>query len=180
MSKADIPVAEQAAELRRAFDRAFAEAPRARAEGFEDLLAIRVGQDPYFLRVAEIGGLYAGKAVTELPASPPELLGIAGFRSAIVPVYDLAALLGQPRGRRQKLRWLVLAAHSVVGLAFDQFEGYVRAPRKAAAPTVEADQEASVVREVVEVEGLRRPVVHVASIVEMIGTRGLQYIRSKE
>ena len=48
-------------ELRRAFDRSFAEAPGGapEADALESLLAIRVGGDPYALRLSEIAGLFA-------------------------------------------------------------------------------------------------------------------------
>ena len=55
----------------------------------------------------------------------PELLGLAGSRGALVPVYDLGALLGYPRDGSR--RWLVTTAGAVVvGLAFDRFEAHVR------------------------------------------------------
>ncbi len=69
----------------------FAEAPRGDVETTCDLLTIRVGGDAYALRLAEVGGLFVDRVVTPLPTLVPELVGIAGFRAALVPVYDLRA-----------------------------------------------------------------------------------------
>jgi len=89
-------VIERSTELRRAFDRSFSEAPVTRATELDDLLDIRVGLDPYAIHLDQVTGVFADKPVTPLPGSFPELLGIAGFRGAIVPVYDLRTLLGYP------------------------------------------------------------------------------------
>jgi len=112
----------RAAELRAAFDRSFA-AAAAQAAPSEAFLAIDVAGDPYALRLAEIAGLHADKAVTALPGSPPDLLGVAGFRGVLVPVYDLRALLGYAAG--PPARWLAVARGKArVGLAFDRFDGH--------------------------------------------------------
>ena len=86
--------ADRVTELRDAFDRSFAQAPSTEAAAVENLLAIRVGAHPYALRMAEVSGLFADKKVTRLPSPVSELSGIAGLRGAVLPVYDLAMLLG--------------------------------------------------------------------------------------
>ena len=98
----------RAAELARAFAAGFARAPEAASRALIDLLAIRLGDAPHALRLAQVAGLYARRAIVPLPSSLPELLGLVSLRAAIVPVYDLAALLGRPA--QQAPRWLVLAA----------------------------------------------------------------------
>ncbi|HEY8088280.1 MAG TPA: chemotaxis protein CheW [Polyangiaceae bacterium] len=125
-------LAGRATELRRSFDRSFADPPRAAVAVLEDLLTIRVAGDPYALCLAECAGLFADRKVTPLPTTVPELLGLAGSRGALVPVYDLGALLGYPRDASR--RWLVTTAGSaVVGLAFDEFEAHVRIDHDAVA-----------------------------------------------
>lgn len=117
-------LSETAQTLRQAFDLSFAQAPRMASENPESLLAIRIGGDPYAIRVTEIGGLHVDRLIMPLPTPVPELLGVTGFRGQIAPVYDLAALLGYARGR--SLRWLILLRspdqRSLVALAFDTFE----------------------------------------------------------
>ena len=62
------------AELRDAFDSAFARTPLLAADDHEDLLAIRVGGNSYAVRLSEVSGLYADKLVTALPGAPRTLL----------------------------------------------------------------------------------------------------------
>ncbi len=157
-------LAGRAAALRRAFDRSFAEAPSAGPTLMEDLLAIRVAGDPYAVRLAEISGLFADKRVTQLPGPLPELLGIAGFRGMIAPVYDLRALLGHPGGGAP--RWLVLAAAMPVALAFDALDGHLRVPREA----IVANADPGVRSEVVSCEVVR-PIVDIPSLLETLARR---------
>jgi chemotaxis signal transduction protein len=148
--------------LRREFDDAFARAPAAPAGAVAELLAIRVGGDPHLLRLDELAGLFAGHSVTRLPARRPELLGVASFRGAVVPIFDLAALAGYPRGG--EARWLVLCARRPVALAFDGYDGYRRVDHAALVPvTGERHVGATVV-----VDGAPRPVLSLGAIVETL------------
>ena len=124
MMEAASHVSERAAELRRDFDRSFAEPPRVDTVVKDDLLAIRLGAQGFAMRLSEITGLFADKKVTRVPGASAALLGIAGFRGSIVPVYDLQSLLGHSGG--QTPRWLVIAAAAPVAFAFEAFEGQLR------------------------------------------------------
>ena len=165
-----------AAALRRAFDLSFAEAPTAGAEPLESLLALRVGGAPYAIRLSEIAGVHADRTVVPVPTPMPDLLGVAGIRGAIVPVYDLGALLGHPRSTRP--RWMLLAASpALVGLAFESLEAHVRMPRRSIEGASDVGGagkgggEIGRTRGAVEVGGLLRPLIHVGSILEGITRR---------
>jgi chemotaxis signal transduction protein len=120
-------VAERLAGLRGDFDRSFTEPTRRHAAEQIGLLAIRAGARPYVLRLSQTSGLYPDRPVTPLPGPLPALLGVAGFGGGIVPVYDLAALLGHPVPDQP--RWLVLAAGvPPLALAFHQLDGHLRIP----------------------------------------------------
>ncbi len=117
-------------EIRRAFDLSFALAPQAKNEETEDLIALRIRGDAYGLRVREIAAVAKAGRVVPLPSKTPELLGIAGIRGMVVPVYSLAVLLGYEPSREAP-RWLALAgAGEPMALALGDFEGYLRLPRK--------------------------------------------------
>jgi chemotaxis signal transduction protein len=173
MSENQAPVIERSTELRRAFDRSFAEAPVTRATELDDLLEIRVALDAYAIHLDQVTGVFADKPITSLPGSFPELLGIAGFRGAIVPVYDLRTLLGYPRGESQ--RWLILTAGETrIALAFDLFEGHTRVARTAIAEEDAGETQRHHVREVVRTATHVRPIVHLPSILEVIRKRARQ------
>jgi chemotaxis signal transduction protein len=124
------PVAARADDLREQFDRSFAEPVRRHDAEHVELLAVRAGGCPYALRLSQTSGLHPDRPVTPLPGPLGALLGVAGFGGTIVPVYDLAALLGHAVPARP--RWLVLAAgQPPLALAFHELDGHVRVPEAA-------------------------------------------------
>jgi chemotaxis signal transduction protein len=161
-----------AAELARAFDASFAEAPHDETRAFEDVLAIRLGEDPHALRLSQVAGLFARRTIVPVPSPLPELLGLVSIRAAIVPVYDLSALLGRPP--RAAPRWLVLAAQAPIALGFDELEGYrrlspeafVAAPAKGALELVRTGEEL-------------RPLLNLPQIIESIVARAEQAKKGK-
>jgi chemotaxis signal transduction protein len=114
----------RAAQMRREFDALFAEpAAVGGAEG-ASFLALTVGNDPYALPVAQIRGLARDRPLAPLPGAPAGFLGLAGLRGEVLPVWDLAGLLGYAPAAG---RWLAIAAGDPAwGAAFDRFEGYLR------------------------------------------------------
>ena len=112
-----------AANLRVAFDNAFAEPYAAQHRATTDYVSIRLGEHTHALALSEIAGLYSRVAIVPCPSPIPELMGLAGFRGALVPVYDLGALLGHAPAAG---RWLALLADRSVALAFDAFEEHFR------------------------------------------------------
>lgn len=129
MTQGNSQLAEAALVLRREFDLSFAQAPGRGTEQRASLLAIRIGGDPYAIRVADINGIHADCHIMALPTPIPELRGVAGFRGQMVPVYDLAALLGYARCASP--RWLVLLGQrrrEALALAFESFEMHFSVP----------------------------------------------------
>ena len=118
MMEAASSVTERAAELRREFDRSFANPPLAEYAVMHDLLAIRLSAKGFAIRLSEIAGLFADKKITRVPGANAALLGIAGFRGTIVPVYDLQSLLDHSAGPMS--RWLIVAAAAPVAFSFYQ------------------------------------------------------------
>ena len=122
-------VTNRLADLRADFDRSFGEPARRHDEEYAELLAVRAGGRAYALRLSQTAGLFPDRPVTPLPGPIAALLGVAGFSGGIVPVYDLAALLGHPAPDRP--RWLVLAAGGPpLALAFHDLDGHVRVPAR--------------------------------------------------
>lgn len=158
-----------AAELRLAFDRSFAEAPLPRAASLEDVLEITIGGARYALRTTELSGLLADVAITPVPTTVPELLGLCVVRGSVLPVYDLRAMLGHRSDAAP--RWIATTSTPVLGLAFDALDGHRRVSRSAFVPAHRGDDSAPYVREIVQLETIARLIVSVASIVEAINSR---------
>ena len=165
--------------LRRAFDEAFADARGVADADVEDFLAIEVGGAPYAVRVSEVAGLYRNRTISPLTSRTPHLLGMIGVRGALVPVFDLGALLGHPD--RQAPRWLVLArGGAAVGLAFDNLETHLRLPARDVSRPGEGASVRLHIGGVVRTGGTVRPIVRIESVLGAIGwnTPRLQLQRS--
>jgi purine-binding chemotaxis protein CheW len=105
-----------AAQLRRAFDQAFAEEPELRASNLTPILTVRFGGAPHALRLSEIASIHTDRKLVRLPSPMPELLGLAALRNVLVPVYDLAACLGYPLEPPSRC-FLLAKAPTPIGLA---------------------------------------------------------------
>ena len=150
-------VVEQLGELREDFDSSFASPARRHDAEHDELLAVRAGGRAYALRLSQTSGLWPDRPVTPLPSPIAALLGVAGFSGAIVPVYDLAALLGHPVPDRP--RWLVLTAGSpALALAFHELDGHVRVPANTIV-TEAAEHPQGCLRGMVPLAGDTRPIV---------------------
>lgn len=125
-------LAGRAVALRDAFDRVFATPVRADVAVAADLIAIRVGGEPCAIRLAEIAGLFADRKITPVPCGHPALVGLGGFRGALLPAYSLRILLGV--SGTQPERWLVIAAATSVAFTFEAFEAHLRASADAIVP----------------------------------------------
>jgi purine-binding chemotaxis protein CheW len=161
-----------AATLRRHFDEAFAAPASSIIVPLEDLLAIRVGSDPYALRLSEIAGFHVGVKIVPVPSPVPQLLGIVGIRGMMVPIYDLAALLRYPPEANS--RWFVLArAPQPVGFAFETFESHLQVSQASLAGSNDEDSgmggTVQHMRGTVRAAGVLRPIIQLASMLEMIG-----------
>ncbi|HEY1547690.1 MAG TPA: chemotaxis protein CheW [Kofleriaceae bacterium] len=116
--------AARAAQLRDAFDRAFA-APVAPATAAQrDVLQIRLAGEPFAIALDQVASLHVDIKVVDVPALSRDLLGVIAVRAHVVPAYDLRGVLGL--GRELPPRWLVVARDASAAFAFDGFDGLVR------------------------------------------------------
>jgi purine-binding chemotaxis protein CheW len=167
-----------AAGLREAFDAAFAAARPQPPSDRHDFLAIRVGGDPFAVRAADLGGLFAERRIVPVPSPVPEFLGLTSFRSRLVPVYDLRRLLGYAGGPWP--RWLgLLWTPTPIGLAFDSFEAHVRT---AADPAIAlgATGAARHVAGAVSLQDVTFPLLDLASLRETIACLGHPHRHTEE
>jgi chemotaxis signal transduction protein len=94
---------------------------------------VRVGAEQYALpvtRVLEVGEI---RALTVAPGASPAILGICNLRGDLLPVFDLAAVLGLPRGDAPQRMLVAERGGTRAGFAIDEVTDVDELP--------EADQE---------------------------------------
>ena len=153
-------------ELRRAFDDSFATAAAVDTEEYLSLIGIRVAGEPLMLRAEQITGIARLRLVVPVPSRSTALMGITGMRGMVVPVFNLAVLIGLG-AQTGKCDWAALAHRdSPVALGFETFEGQTEISR---ASLFEGTETAvRHVRQLVRVGPLVRGVVDMASVIEEI------------
>ena len=164
--------------MRSAFDRAFA-APVSQVERTESVIQLRAGGEPLAVPVSETQGIVRCPPIVPLPSRIPELSGVVAIRGEVVPVFDLAALLGLSSGAIRP-SWLILAAcDGLVGLAFEIFEGQQSPEWLSGEPAgtlpvggPQTGYGARAAAPLVRSGGLIRQLVNVPALVESIRTRG--------
>ena len=140
--------------LKQTFDAAFAAAPALDRQSGESFLALTIGAHAYAIRVREVTGLAVARKVVPIGSPIRGMLGLAGIRGELVPVYSLPALLGYAEEDGAP-RWFVLCRASVlVALAFARFDGYVETPGLVADTREAVIRDASGVRELIRVAPL--------------------------
>lgn len=114
---------ERFADMRRAFDQSFAVPHIGQSESLERIIRIRLAGERFVIRTGHIVGLAKAKRIVPLPSRVPEMLGLAGIRGTLVPVFDLAGLL-KLKSRASTPSWLALINCEVcIALGFDEFHG---------------------------------------------------------
>lgn len=163
------------AALRREFDRGFAHAPTTRITGLQNFLGLLLGDDAFAIRITDMAGLYKDRLIAPMPSGAPAFLGVAGFRSLIVPVYDLAALLGYAPALSPG--WLMLfrlnqSVNQSVALAFEKLDTHfsakeselIPAPQRVAAPGSTRMHLSGAVR----APDAIRPIIHISSLIQSL------------
>lgn len=150
----------RASDLRRDFDATFAKTPLDIAVATHDFLMIRVSGEPFAMRVRDVGrvGRVTGTSqILAVPTRRATVLGVIAIRGVVVAVHSLASLLGHLS--KDSPKWIAIAAGAeTTGLAFDELEKFVRIH--------DAGKERVLVH-----DGLARPIVDVAAILESINIK---------
>ncbi len=128
------PELTKARSLREEFDRSFAAAVTVRKEEtLSNFLKITSADFTLAVPVECISGLVPGRKVIPLPGAFPGLLGVAGYRTSIVPVVALRSFFGFPPG--DATRWFFLVRQAdPLAIAFDAFRGHLRVPVENVSP----------------------------------------------
>lgn len=161
----------QAAALREAFDRSFAELPAEAPPEHEDLMTIRVAGHPYIIRLRDITGIVAMRPIVPVPTAAPGLLGLAGIRGEIVPVFGLSSILGHAEPADAP-SWMVLCGtNEPIALAFSEAESYLRLPKAALHAARDPQTSHEYVNEIVTTATGVRAVIGIPRVVAAIRKR---------
>lgn len=175
----DVATARNAKALALDFDRTFADPRRVTGDDMEGLLALRVGGDPFAVRLRDVTGLIVDRKIVALPSPISALLGIVGLRNGIAPVYSLGALLGYGASRDAP-RWLLLVgAGPLFGLAFEDFDGH-RQIARADVSSAQGETSGAHVPESVRIDDLRRGLISIAALTDTIKALVVDNDRNKE
>lgn len=110
----------RAEEIRRQFDESFRLEPAAAREQARNRLLFHLGSRSLSLPLEQVSEVLRSRAITPLPGSPPELLGLAGLRGSLLPVYRLVDLMGISAPPSTGPLWiLVVPQPQLVGLALE-------------------------------------------------------------
>ncbi|MBX3167227.1 MAG: chemotaxis protein CheW [Candidatus Eremiobacteraeota bacterium] len=110
----------RAEQIRRQFDESFRLAPADLREQVRNRLSFQLGSRSLSLPLEQVSEVLRSRTITPLPGSPPELLGLAGLRGNLVPVYRLADLMGISAPPAAGPLWiLVVPQPQLVGLALE-------------------------------------------------------------
>ncbi len=95
------------------------------AVGTLEVLAFRVGGERYALRLLEVDHVVELRALSRLPGSARQVLGLLASRSLVLPVLDLRVLLSLQGGGMSDLTQVVVADtdEGKFGLAVEAVEG---------------------------------------------------------
>jgi chemotaxis signal transduction protein len=170
VSREDPSLDAVAAELRREFDQSFAAAPSPRESAESAMLLLGIGDERLAVRLGDIAGLVRCQGIVGVPSRAPDLLGIAGIRGGVAPVFSLALLIGQSRDPEPP-DWLLLCGTEPLALAFQRFLGHLRASADAFRPIPATEKRSPHVDQAVTLDEVPIPVLSVGSIIRFIAER---------
>jgi len=159
----------QALEFRRAFDQSFALEQEFQNQVRVNVLMMSIAGNPFAVRLSEISGVSKCPKIVPVPSHSPALIGLAGIRSELFPVYSTAELLGYPR--EEQVRWLLIAGkQSPIALALENLETCISVPIEAFVRSEQVREKARF-QEVLTVGTVVRTLIQVSELVKELVTQ---------
>jgi chemotaxis signal transduction protein len=143
------------AQLRRAFDDAFAHVATSAAPERISVIGVRVGEQLFGVRAEDIDGVYRVEKMLELPAARAGLAGVQKVGGSMTAVFSLAYFL--ELGSESQMAFFVSfkGAHAI-GLGFETLDGYLEVERAKLTPVEQKPPRSAYINAVMRTEsGLR-------------------------
>jgi len=96
--------------------------PRHRPDSQKNLVGFVVGQVHYAIDIGRVREIVNPLAITPMPHTPREVVGVSDHRGDVVPVIDLRLRFGldRPETEARTVKWiLVMVGANVLGLVVD-------------------------------------------------------------
>jgi chemotaxis signal transduction protein len=175
MSLSEQHLEHQLLALRQHFDHAFTLPFAEQGAPQVKVLGVGIRGRSFSIALLQLGGVHRRPKITAVPSLVPEMLGVAGIRGVLVPVYDLGALIGLPP--RSDSSWIALAQDKSVGLAFDEFLGHSTMDSRI---YEQATPDATGLTRIPELEVGSRPIVNVPALIDLIVRRAERSVATKD
>lgn len=156
---------DRAVQLRREFDESFQREPEVLGEVAQEILLIGVGDKTYGVRLTEITGVVKTRKLTGLPRASHGLLGLTGFRGALLGVYHLGAWLDRPSSGTDWMMIVQGPEETKMGLAFESLRGQLAV----SADAFHQSEPSGVVGSLIHRDGGVLPVLSLPKLLERFG-----------
>lgn len=172
MSDDAAPAAMTPDALRREFDAAFAAPPRPPNRDVVSLLGVPIARHAYALRIHGLARLEVARRIVPVPGRSPALLGLAGLRGQLMPVFSLTVLLGHPRDAQAPRWFAVQGGEAPVALALESCSGFQSVPRADVSPVEDPALRARHITEAARVGPSHWWIIDLASLLQDLAAKG--------
>ncbi|MGD0584267.1 MAG: chemotaxis protein CheW [Oryzomonas sp.] len=105
-------------------------------EEFEEILCFRISDEIYGINIMELKEIIKPRETTEVPRTPPFIMGVVSLRGIIIPVFNLRERLGLSQGAQNgRERIVIVKRHDgFTGLLVDEVIQVVRIGKEGREP----------------------------------------------
>ena len=105
-------------------------------EEYEEILCFRISDEIYGINIMELKEIIKPRETTEVPRTPPFIMGVISLRGVIIPVFNLRERLGLSQGvQNGRERIVIVKRHEgFTGLLVDEIIQVVRIGKEGREP----------------------------------------------
>ena len=105
-------------------------------EEYEEILCFRISDEIYGINIMDIKEIIKPRETTEVPRTPPFIMGVVSLRGVIIPVFNMRERLGLSRGLQNgRERIVIVKRHEgFTGLLVDEIIQVVRIGKEGREP----------------------------------------------